>query len=172
MKEIFKDIPCYEGLYQVSNLGKVKSLRRLKTSINNSGVYTFYTNERILKQSISKKYYMVSLTKNNIDKSFCVHKLVAMAFLGHIPDGRMVIVDHINNNSLDNRLENLQITTARHNASKDRVNKTSKYTGVSWDKTSNKWVSRIRVKDKYLYLGRHINEYDAHLAYQKALSEL
>lgn len=172
MKEIFKDIPRYEGLYQVSNLGTVKSLSRLKTSINNSGVYSFYTKERILKQNITKRYYMVSLTKDGVDKLVCVHKLVAMAFLGHVPDGRMIIVDHVNNDPLDNRVENLQITTARHNASKDRVNKTSRYTGVSWDKTSSKWVARIRVKNKYLYLGRHTNEYDAHLAYQKALSEL
>ena len=68
--EIWKDIPEYEGLYQVSNLGKVKSLaRKNKNRVNQ---------EKLMKLKLnSSGYYQVWLCKNNQDKGFFVHRLLA-----------------------------------------------------------------------------------------------
>ena len=85
MEENWKDIPGYEGLYQVSDMGRVKSFPR-------RGNYKI----RILKPRLSgknrRKYYTVLLSKNNIPKTITIHQLVAIAFLGHIPDGMNSIV--------------------------------------------------------------------------------
>jgi hypothetical protein len=159
-EEIWKDITDYEGLYQVSSLGRIKSLQRDK--------------EIFLKEWICSGYMAVQLYKHNISKSIKVHKLVAMEFLNHKPDGtQKLVVDHINDNKLDNRLENLQIVTHRFNAykTKSEIN-TSKYKGVSWVTRNEKWRSQIRVNGKVIQLGLFNNEYEAHLAYKKALEEI
>ena len=108
-------------------------------------------------------------------KKIRVHQLVAMAFLGHVRDGSMkVLIDHKNDIKNDNRVENLQFLNNRENVTKslDRSKCSSKYIGVYFDKSRNKWVSNITIENKKKHLGRFENEYDAHLAYQKALQEL
>ena len=168
-KEIFKDITGYEG-YQASNLGNVKSLKR-KSSTGKQ------VKERVLKSGlngvIGNQYLAVNLYKNGKSKSVRIHQLVCMAFLNHVPNGyKGLIVDHINNDKLDNRLSNLQLVTARLNSSKDRKNKTSKYTGVFWHKKANKWQSSIGVNGKLKYLGLFTNELEASKCYQEALKEI
>lgn len=158
MEEIFKDIPGYEGLYQVSNLGNVKSLR--------------FNKEKLLKQETKKGYKVFYLTNDSKTKQKSLHQLVAMAFLNHIPCGHKLVVDHINNDKLDNRVENLQIITNRENSSKDVKNKTSKYTGVSWDKHRGRWSSKIKINGNTINLGRYKCELAAYLAYQDKLKEL
>lgn len=159
MKEEFKDVKGYEGLYQVSDLGRVKSLLCGKTKLLKGG-------------KDSDGYLCVSLRKNSKQKTISIHQLVAVAFLGHNPCGMRVIIDHISNEKLDNRSENLQLTSNRHNSSKDRKNKTSKYTGVSWDKSRSKWVSKIKINGKDKNLGRFTNELEASNAYQTALKKV
>lgn len=162
-KEIWKDIPNYEGLYQVSNLGNVKSL-----NYNNSG------HELLLKDGLdSKGYCNVRLSKNKVAKTKRVHQLVAIAFLNHTPDGtNKLVVDHINNIKADNRLENLQILTNRENISKGKGCFLSNYKGVTWEKSRNKWKSRIRINGKLKHLGYFINELEASNAYQNKLKTL
>ena len=93
--EIWKNVKGFED-YEVSELGNVKSLKLGK--------------ERILKNSIDKKgYYKVNLSNKGKTKTFKVHKLVAMAFLNHKPCGYKIVVDHIDNNPLNNNVENLQL---------------------------------------------------------------
>jgi hypothetical protein len=168
-KEFFKDVPNYEGLYQVSNIGNVKSLPR--EIVNAKGKYI--SKEKILKPGKDGKgYYFVNLSKEGKMKSIKVHVLVAMAFFGHKTNGYKIVVDHINNNPSDNRLENLQLISQRENCSKDRKNKSSKYIGVYWHKKANKWMGRIQINKKNIYLGIFENEHEAHLAYQKALEEI
>ena len=158
MNEIWKDVVDYEGLYQISNLGRVKSLQ--------------FNKEKILKpQLVNNNYFIVRLCNNNY-KSRLVHQLVAESFLGHKPCGHKLVVDHINDIKTDNRLENLQIVTQRFNNRKAQGNYSSNYKGVSWAKESNKWTSRIYIKGKYQYLGLFINEHEAHLTYQNALNNL
>ena len=152
-KEIFKDVPNYEGMYQVSNLGNVKSLISGKT---------------LKLQKIKNQYVQVGL-KN---KTFRVHQLVVMAFLNHIPNGHEIIVDHINNDKHDNRLENLQLVSNRKNSSKDRKNGTSKFVGVCWSKRHEKWISKIYIDKKFKYLGLFNSEIEASEKYQKELKKL
>ena len=159
MEEIWKDVPNYEGLYQVSNLGNVKSLN-----------YSNTKKEKLLKPTISGNgYYYVELKS----KPFKVSILVAMCFLSHKPNGKMdLVVDHINNDRLDNRLENLQIITQRENSYRKQDKGTSKYKGVCWDKRSSKWLAQIQINGKGFYLGLFKCELAASLAYQNKLKTL
>ena len=168
-KEIWKDIPGYEGLYQVSNLGNVKSLDR--EVIRKDGRVYFFEGKILKKNKGTKGYLCVNLYKKS-KKHFKIHKLVAMAFLNHTPCGYKIVVDHINNINTDNRVENLQLTSNRENASKDRNNTSSKYTGVSWSKSKNKWRSYITINNKLKHLGYFKDEELAKLAYIKELEIL
>lgn len=168
-EEIWKDIPNYEGMYQVSNLGNVKSLNRFSTRNGNT---LFITGRLMSKSKSNNGYYTVSLTKSSVKKTFIVHQLVAICFLNHKPCGMKLIIDHINDDKSDNRLENLQIVSARFNACKTQGKYSSKYKGVSSNNKSNKWVSKIRINGKSIYLGCFKNEYDAHLEYQRKLKEI
>lgn len=163
MIEIFKDIPCYEGLYQVSNLGNVLHLSNNKKR-----------QQKKIKPCVLKNGYLqVALYYKGSRERYTVHQLVVMAFLNHKPNGtHKLVVDHINGVRSDNRLENLQLITQRENVSKDQKNKTSKYTGVNWHKPANKWRAKIYINGKSKHLGVFVNEYDAHLEYQKALEEI
>ena len=108
MQEIWKDIKGYEGLYQVSNLGNVKSLRRK--------VYNHYIKERLLNPVIIKKGYLqIKLRKENNYKHFKVHRLVAQAFIPN-PEGKP-IVHHKDHNTLNNIYSNLEWATPQENAS-------------------------------------------------------
>lgn len=104
--EIWKDIPNYEG-YQVSNLGRVKSLERIDALGHR-------LKEKILKPQLDRYgYYHVILCKNSIQKFYLVHRLVWIAFNGTIPEGLQV--NHINEIKSDNRLSNLNLMTAKEN---------------------------------------------------------
>ena len=163
--EIWKDIPGYYGKYQVSNEGRVRSLPKYNLR-----------STRILKQGNRNGYKGVFLYKAGKGKSFLVHKLVAMAFLNHKPDGFNEVIDHINNIPTDNRLENLQITTQRYNTTKDRKNKKGDLpTGVFLKKnntTKNFYSARIRIDGKLVYLGNYNTPEEAHEAYLTKLKEL
>jgi hypothetical protein len=166
MEEIWKDIPTYESLYKISNLGNIKSLPKKK--YNNKGYYI--TKERILKPSIiGNGYFHIVLTKDGTKKGKTVHQLVAMAFLNHNPDGHKIVVDHINNDTSDNRIDNLQLITQRENAFKTQGNYSSKYKGVCWCKHYNKWRAQIYKNGKNIFLGKFDNEEDANNAYQNKL---
>lgn len=105
MQEIWKDIKGYEGLYQVSNLGRIKSLPR---DTNNQ-----YKNGLIMKPHNYLGYLKIQLRKNGNYKWFCVHRLVAMAFLKNY--NSKLQVNHKNGNKDDNNLENLEMVTASEN---------------------------------------------------------
>ena len=98
MDEHFRVIPGYENLYAVSNLGNVKSIKK----------------NTILKPG-GKLYPLVGLSKNNKKVGYTIHQLVAMAFLDHSPNGYNSVIDHIDGNPMNNRLDNLQVVTQREN---------------------------------------------------------
>ena len=100
------------------------------------------------------------------------HQLVAIAFLGHKPDGYILVVDHINDIKTDNRVENLQIVTARFNVYKTQKKYSSQYKGVCWHKYTKKWQASIYINGKIKYLGLFIDENEAHLTYQNALKNI
>lgn len=102
--EVWKPIPEYEGLYEVSNYGRV---RRLAGSPK-------CNKTRILNPPLSAYgYRFIFLWKKGIEDSFYVHRLVLAAFIGPRPDG--LEVNHKNGNKSDNRLENLEYVTRHQN---------------------------------------------------------
>ena len=114
MQEIWKDIPNYEGIYQISNLGRIKSLKG---------------KEKILKLLIDKQgYYMVRLWENGKTKQFYIHRLVAEAFLDYkcnykklkdeeylLFNKENLVVNHKDENKLNNNVNNLEWCTNRFN---------------------------------------------------------
>lgn len=168
--EIWKSVVGYDGIYEVSDMGNIKSISR--KLLNGRG--SFISKEKILKSPKGNDGYLnVCLRNSTKGKVRRVHQLVAEAFLGHKPDGtHKICVDHINNIKTDNRLENLQLISHRENSSKDKVNKTSKYTGVCWVKSKNKWKAAIYLNNEWIHIGHFFTEIEAHNAYQEKLQSL
>ena len=156
--ENWKDIKGYEGSYQVSDLGRVKSIK--------------FNKEKILSQtSLTNGYLKVSLCKDGKAKTKTVHSLVAQSFLNH-KSNIYIVVDHINNVKTDNRLSNLQVISQRENSTKDKNNKYSNYAGVTWHKNDKRWQSSIIVDGNQIYLGYFKSEDRASIAYNFALTQL
>ena len=156
MEEKFIDIPDYEGYYKISNLGRVLSVRSnkiMKPCVNDNG------------------YFTIGLKKGEHQFRKKVHQLLAISFLNHIPDKHNIVVDHINGDKQDNRLQNIRLISHRENTSSyyRGIKTRSEYTGVSWSNISNKWRAQIRIDKKQTHLGFFENELDAHHAYQNAL---
>lgn len=150
--EKWKDIPGYEGLYQVSDLGRVYS----------------YITSKIMIGGNSHGYRSMSLRNSNNKVSHVrVHRLVLYAFEGvcHLS------VDHINGIKDDNRLINLRYCTTRENShfyvsTQKRV---SDFIGVTYIKKSKRWRSRIFINNTEYNLGFYNTEYEAKKAYDNAL---
>lgn len=156
-QEIWRVIKGTDNKYQVSDQGRVMN-----------------TNGKVLKQTLSNNgYYVVTLFLNKQSKSKTVHSLVAETFLNYVPNKGVICVDHINNNPLDNRVENLQLLSYRENCTKDKLKlkgKTSKYVGVSFASKTKKWIASIRFDGAKLGLGSFAAEQTAAKVYQLALS--
>jgi hypothetical protein len=165
--EIWKDVKGYEGLYQISSYGIVKSLPR---ELYAHGVRHSH-NGKIMKHSKVNDYNLYTLYKDKKAKRYLAHQLVAMSFLNHAPCNNKLVVDHIDNNPLNNHFLNLQLISNRLNLSKDKKNKTSKYTGVTLYRDSKRWISSIRINGKSKHIGIFDCELKAHYAYQQALKE-
>ena len=171
MEEIWKDIIGYEGCYQASNLGRIKSLKR-ECYCGNGRTRT--VKERILKQRKRKDGYIdVSMYKDGLNFKLLVHCLVGSAFLGYKIKRNGLVIDHINCNKCDNNLDNLRIITHRMNVSKGFCERSpSRLIGATWNKGINKWSSRIVIKGKQIYLGVFDTELEAHKAYVNKLKQI
>ena len=109
--EIWRDIPKYEGLYQASNLGRIRSADRY---VNNPHSTKSFRKGKILKPNITcNGYYQICLFKNSKVKKYYVHRLVWIAFNGSIPENMQV--NHISERKSENRLSNLNLMTAKEN---------------------------------------------------------
>lgn len=158
-KENWKDIFGFEGIYQVSDLGNVKSLKRIVPH-KYSGILTIP--ERIRKVYVGKNgYKYTTLSKHGKISVVTIHSLVANSFLGHITN-QQTVIDHIDNNKLNNCLNNLQIITNRENTSKGKKNKTG-FTGVY--ESLNNFRARIIINGKRINLGSFKNKEEAYNAY-------
>lgn len=109
--EIWKPIPNFEGFYEVSNLGRVKALKRKKNCNKGWG----WIKEHIMKQTTANsEYYRVPLTnKEHIKKYYLVHRLVAETFIEN--ENSYPIVNHIDGNKLNNNVDNLEWCTYQEN---------------------------------------------------------
>lgn len=108
--EIWKDIEGYEGLYQISNFGRVKSLKW-----NHSNII------KTLKLSNNGGYIRTSLFKNKAEKRFYVHVLVAQAFIPN--PNKYPEVNHIDENKSNNHVDNLEWCNKSYNANYGNRNK-------------------------------------------------
>lgn len=160
MKEVWKDVPGFEGHYQVSNLGRVKSLDRF--------VPTIHQGPRKLKGKIRKQvhngqgYLKVVLQKECAKTDNFVHRLVMQAFVGI----SNLQVNHINGVTTDNRLVNLEYVDTRENMNhRDTVVKKQKKYGVWFIKSENKWMAEICKDRERIRIGRFKTKDEAHQAY-------
>lgn len=103
LEEIWRDVKGYEGLYQISNLGRVKSLNYKKMKV-----------EKILSLKPKKQgYARVNFSKNGIRKTFTVHRLVALAFIPK--EKNKNLINHKNEIKNDNRVCNLEWCDSQYN---------------------------------------------------------
>ena len=144
MMEIWKDIKDYEGLYQVSNLGRIKSLDRYVRCKNNS---IAFKKGMLLKMQTDKDgYLIVVLCKNGECKTFKVHRLVAEAFIQNplnLPQ-----VNHKNEIKDDNRVENLEWCDAKYNINY----------GTRKQKISEAQKGNTRGSKPVIQIDKHTNE--------------
>lgn len=134
--EIWKDIPNYEGLYQISNLGNVKSLYRIA---NNNHII----HEKILKpQENYNGYLIVNLYKNNKMKAKLIHRLVGKTFIDN--PNNYNYINHIDKNKSNNNIDNLEWCTQSYNVIYSKGRKINQY-----DKNNNfikTWNSIVDIK--------------------------
>lgn len=144
MKEIWKDIKGYEGLYQVSNLGNIKSLEKECNASNQFGCkFKVKKKEKILKQHINKfGYKRVTLYKDLKSKNYQVHRLVAEAFITNIDN--LSQINHKDENKTNNNVDNLEWCSCSYNINYGKRNKI----------VSNKLKQHIRTKEHCLNLSK------------------
>jgi len=153
-------IPNYDGVYEVSDLGRVRSFK--------------YGKCRLLKKRInSGGYEWVALFKQGKRKDNQVHRLVFFSFNKNASKSKDLVIDHIDNKKTNNTLSNLQLISMRRNRVKDidKTTTSSKYIGVALRCDKKKYVARIIHNKKSIHLGSFSNEYDAHLAYESYKSK-
>ncbi len=159
--EIWRDIKNYEGHYQVSNFGRVRSLDRVILKKNG---HRQYTKGVLLRPSVSRTgYYHIVVRKNCKQKGNCVHQLVWDAFGDKPRNGKWLQVDHIDNIKANNGIDNLQLLTPRQNSGKNREMK-----GVVWVGWRKRYVAKISYMGKIKCLGYFKKYDDAHKTYLEA----
>lgn len=126
VEEVWKDIPYYEGLYQVSNFGRVRSIERIEYTnrYNKNGKHI---KNRILCPRVcgkKKNYYSVALFKNGIRKEHRIHRLVMETFVGK----SNLTVNHKNEITTDNCLDNLEYMSNYNNIRYSQAKKVKQYT--------------------------------------------
>lgn len=137
---MWKDITGYEGLYQISNYGDVKSFHNYGNQ-----------KERIMKLCIKKGYYEVGLRKNGIKKYYLVHKLVANAFIPN--PNNLPCINHKDENKLNNNVNNLEwCTYAYNNSYGDRLKR------VSISNKLKKEVCKLNINGEILNVYKSIRE--------------
>ena len=153
MEEQWRDVPGYEGIYEVSSFGKVRTKEGKITESNHHGLRLWKS--RILKQKNSKGYKKVSLYKNKRRRDLYVHRLVAMAFLRK-PRGKD-LVNHIDGRTTNNRADNLEWCNHKENlihAYETGLNKCPVKVALS-DRRSGKILEFYSMGEASRFLGRN-----------------
>lgn len=155
--EIWKDIKGYENIYQVSNLGRIKSLdRKVKAGIKHNEYKI--AKGKILKLNQKRNGYLtVDLCKENKVKTISVHRLVALTFIPNKENKEQI--NHINAKKYDNRVENLEWCTYEENKQHAKENKLyynpkrkqvrCKQTNIVYESSYNagEWLNSYRFKN-------------------------
>ena len=149
MEEIWKDIPGYEGLYQINNTGLIKSLERTL----NPGCCKIgrTTKEKIISPYITKQGYLrVQLCKNSKTKKFFVHRLVAEAFIPN--SNNYKCINHKDEIPTNNNVQNLEWCTHKYNSNYGTIKERAKESR----RKNNSGCKRVEQLDRY---GNHIAFY-------------
>lgn len=149
MTEIWQPIPEFDG-YEASNLGRIRSLKQ--------------KNIRVLSVNLNQLgYHRVKVSLNGVEKQFCVHKLVAYAYLPN--PNNYTEVDHLDKNKSNNTLSNLKWVSRSENLlNRNKIKNTqSKYKGVSL--FQNKYRVRAYLNKKCFNIGLFDDEIEAATAY-------
>jgi hypothetical protein len=169
-QEEWRDIPKFIGSYQISNLGRAKSLDRYVVS--RRGVKRFFKG-KILSQSLTDRGYLqIGLSSTKIAYTIQTHLVVAECFFNHKPNPKLnLVVDHKRNECRrNNSIFNLQIITGRENTSKDSKSKYTEFKGITPTK-NGKWTVYIYIgeKKKSFCVGTFVTEKEASEEYIKAV---
>lgn len=166
MQEIWKPIKGYEGIYEVSNLGVVRGLKR---KVWNGKAY-YYIEGKELKSFINNRGYHIIRLYKNVMKRFLLHRIVAETFINNKDNYNQV--NHLDEDKDNNKCNNLQWCNNRinQNYSANKLS-TSKYPGVCWCKQHKKWASRCRHNGKRINFGYFNDEKEAFKAYKKYCEE-
>ena len=147
-EEIWKDIKDYEGLYQVSNLGRIKSLERL-TKLNLDKNKNAIKKEKILKPGKTgrkRNYLTVLLLKDKKATSKLVHRLVAEAFIPNIKNYKEI--NHIDENTFNNNVNNLEWCNTKYN--------------INYGKRTEKTIKKLsKIINQYDLQGNLIKEWSS-----------
>ena len=147
--EIWKPVLNYENHYEISNFGNIRSLKKGKL--------------RNLVQCPSSNHYMCCfLCINGKRTTYLTHILVAQSFLNYTNKDRRIVIDHIDRDRKNNKLNNLRIVTQRENTNRRHKKCYSKFTGVSFNKSRNKWTASIFHNKKSVRLGSFDTELEAY----------
>ncbi|WP_063601257.1 NUMOD4 domain-containing protein [Clostridium coskatii] len=158
-KEIWKDIAGYEGYYQVSNSGKIRSVNRI---IIYSDGRIFRYNGRDLKTTLNKGYVNVKLSKHSKVETFKVHRLVAEAFISNplnLPQ-----INHKDENKTNNNVDNLEWCTGKYNMNYGTViqrvknNTNHKLIGEKLKNKNGKKLYQYSLKGKLIKIYPSIHE--------------
>lgn len=169
MEEIWKDIEGYEGMYQISSMGRCRALERTVYS-KIRDMHLTYKPCMIVGSISNVGYRCYSLGKDGKMRTFTAHRLVAKAFIENT-DERLNQVNHKDMDRLNNRYDNLEWVNNRENNShsKRAKSKSSKYVGVSFKKNEGKWAAGIKIKNKSYALGLFDDEEKARERYIEEL---
>lgn len=158
---VWKDVPGYDGHYQISDKGLV--------CVKKKGYWYLRMNQ------LTQGYYRLVLKNPKTGKKRCeaIHRLMYAAFTGIDLKGKAL--DHIDRNRTNNSLGNLRIATPAQNVqnqTKWLKKCRSKYKGVCWAAYTNRWRAYIKTNGKMISLGYWASEEDAALEYNKKAKEL
>jgi len=153
----WKWIEGYENLYKICKNSDVISYKK-------------YEEGKILKPYINSRGYLsVGLCKNKKQKKFRIHRLIAIHFIEN--PNNYQIVDHINGNKTDNRIQNLRWITQSGNM-RNSKNWGEYLKGVSFNKKINKFRAQIYIDNKHKHLGYFETELEAYEKYMEKNNEL
>ena len=168
MEEIYKDIIGFEGKYQVSNFGNVRTIERI--TICKDGRKCHYKGKVLICSPNNKGYLTIRLENyiKGIGKTKTIHSLVWEAFGDnskiYFPDK---VIDHIDRNKHNNHINNLRVISNRENASNRKDNK--EFIGVRKNNKSDNYTSRIWVNNKEYHIGTFKTIEEAYVRYNEAL---
>ncbi len=168
MKEIWKPIKNYTKLYEVSNLGRIRSIPRKKIQKRPYGDVEITVKGQIIAQYVNiGGYKIVSLRKDKQVKTSYVHRLVVESF---IKNKKGNYVNHKNGIRDDNRLENLEWCDRSYNDAHKYRELYGKKRGITFNSQSKKYIAAIKYRGTSYYIGSYYSKelaYDAF--YQKYL---